>query len=205
MVKSVVKSCLPEFSDFTRVFSPVKVLCNGPLVYNSQFTKHKHKFYLSTSDLRDMPTLHTILYCSHQGGWIPWHFGSSLLNHANIYASNIWTLFDLIWNGIHHWIRWQSMRLNQNWRYDTIKLTIIPNMTFIWYWQNKGTQKECICTSSIATTSSGCQDSGTDVLMSAVGTPGWSLTYQPGADQSGLTCDKLPILNWNFIFCLRYL
>ena len=31
MVKSVVNSCLPEFSDFTRVFSPVKVLCNGPL------------------------------------------------------------------------------------------------------------------------------------------------------------------------------
>ena len=47
----------------------------------------------------------------------------------------------------------------------------------------------CICTSSIATTRSGCQDSGTDALMSAVGTPGWSLIYQPGADQSGLTCD----------------
>ena len=29
----MVNSCLPEFSDFTRVFSPVKVLCNGPLVY----------------------------------------------------------------------------------------------------------------------------------------------------------------------------
>ena len=25
MVKSIVNSCLPEFSDFTRVFSPVKV------------------------------------------------------------------------------------------------------------------------------------------------------------------------------------
>ena len=31
MVKSMVNSYLPEFSDFTRVFSPVKVLCNGPL------------------------------------------------------------------------------------------------------------------------------------------------------------------------------
>ena len=31
MVKSMVNSCLPEFSDFTRVFSPVKVLCNRPL------------------------------------------------------------------------------------------------------------------------------------------------------------------------------
>ena len=31
MVKSMVNSCLPEFSDFTRVFSPVKVVCNGPL------------------------------------------------------------------------------------------------------------------------------------------------------------------------------
>ena len=31
MVKSMVNSFLPEFSDFTRVFSPVKVLCNGPL------------------------------------------------------------------------------------------------------------------------------------------------------------------------------
>ena len=34
MVKSMVNSCLPEFSDFTRVFffSPVKlkVLCNRP-------------------------------------------------------------------------------------------------------------------------------------------------------------------------------
>ena len=30
MIKSMVNSCLPEFSDFTRVFSPVKVLCNGP-------------------------------------------------------------------------------------------------------------------------------------------------------------------------------
>ena len=29
MVKSMINSCLPEFSDFTRVFfSPVKVLCN---------------------------------------------------------------------------------------------------------------------------------------------------------------------------------
>ena len=32
VVKSMVNSCFPEFSDFTRVFSPVKVLCNGPLV-----------------------------------------------------------------------------------------------------------------------------------------------------------------------------
>ena len=30
MVKSMVNSCLPEFSDLTRVFSPVKMLCNGP-------------------------------------------------------------------------------------------------------------------------------------------------------------------------------
>ena len=33
MVKSMVKSCLPELSDFTRVFSPVRVLCNRPMVY----------------------------------------------------------------------------------------------------------------------------------------------------------------------------
>ena len=32
MVESMVNSCLPEFSDFTRVFTPVRVLCNGPLV-----------------------------------------------------------------------------------------------------------------------------------------------------------------------------
>ena len=32
MIKSMINSCLPEFSDFTRVFSPVKVLCNGPLL-----------------------------------------------------------------------------------------------------------------------------------------------------------------------------
>ena len=31
MVKSMVNSCYPEFSGFTRAFSPVKVLCNGPL------------------------------------------------------------------------------------------------------------------------------------------------------------------------------
>ena len=37
MVKSMVKSCLPEFSDFTRVFSLVKVLCNGPLDRISPF------------------------------------------------------------------------------------------------------------------------------------------------------------------------
>ena len=28
MVKSLVNSYLPEFSDFTRVFSPVRVVCN---------------------------------------------------------------------------------------------------------------------------------------------------------------------------------
>ena len=28
MLKSMAKLCLPEFSDFTRVFSLVKVLCN---------------------------------------------------------------------------------------------------------------------------------------------------------------------------------
>ena len=33
MEKSMVKSCLQEFSDFTRVLSPVKVLCNGPQAY----------------------------------------------------------------------------------------------------------------------------------------------------------------------------
>ena len=32
MVMSMVNSCLPEFSEFTRVFSPVKVLCNGPQI-----------------------------------------------------------------------------------------------------------------------------------------------------------------------------
>ena len=32
MVKSMVNSCLPEFSHFTRVSSPVKVLCNGPQI-----------------------------------------------------------------------------------------------------------------------------------------------------------------------------
>ena len=32
MVKSMINSCSPEFADFTRVFSPVKVLCNGPLM-----------------------------------------------------------------------------------------------------------------------------------------------------------------------------
>ena len=36
MARSVVKSCLPEFSDFTQVFSRVKVLCNRPQVYLSQ-------------------------------------------------------------------------------------------------------------------------------------------------------------------------
>ena len=34
MIKSMVKLCLPEFSDFTSDFSlKVKVLCNRPLVY----------------------------------------------------------------------------------------------------------------------------------------------------------------------------
>ena len=33
MIKSVVKLCLPKFSDFTRVFSLVKVLCNRPLEF----------------------------------------------------------------------------------------------------------------------------------------------------------------------------
>ena len=32
MVKSMVKLCLPKFSDFTRVFSPVKVSMNRPQV-----------------------------------------------------------------------------------------------------------------------------------------------------------------------------
>ena len=32
MVKSMVNLCLPEFSDFTRLFSLVKVLCNRPLL-----------------------------------------------------------------------------------------------------------------------------------------------------------------------------
>ena len=32
MVKSMVKLCLPEFSDFTRVFSAVTFVCNGPLI-----------------------------------------------------------------------------------------------------------------------------------------------------------------------------
>ena len=29
MVKSMVNSCLPEFLDFTAVFTSVRVLCNG--------------------------------------------------------------------------------------------------------------------------------------------------------------------------------
>ena len=34
MVKSMVNSWLPEFSDFNRVFfSPVKVVCNGPNIW----------------------------------------------------------------------------------------------------------------------------------------------------------------------------
>ena len=36
MVKSMVKLCLLEFSDFTWVFSVVKVLCNRPLVLHTQ-------------------------------------------------------------------------------------------------------------------------------------------------------------------------
>ena len=45
MAKSMVNSCLLEFLDFTRVFSLVKVLCNGPKVGNSYDHIHEKESY----------------------------------------------------------------------------------------------------------------------------------------------------------------